>query len=195
MAHKCFMSFKTEDMEYKKYIQNNLAVDMVDKSLDEPIDSDDEDYIMRVIREQYLSDSTVTVHLIGLKSAEVLGWEEQKFIKRELQASLYDGEGNTRSGILGVVLPSMYDQIYKGVYVCRPCGKTVSSVLVNEDTTISEFHKNYYIDPGKCHHGEDDRYCVLAKWDDFKADPSEYIETASAKRDHYIAEHIIVRPE
>ena len=42
MAHKCFMSFKTEDKEYKEYIQNELDVDMIDKSLDEPINSDDE---------------------------------------------------------------------------------------------------------------------------------------------------------
>jgi hypothetical protein len=32
---------------------------MIDHSLDDPIDSDDEDYIMRKIREEYLSNSTV----------------------------------------------------------------------------------------------------------------------------------------
>ena len=64
-THKCFISFKTHDMEFKKYIQENLAVDMIDKSLNEPINSQDEDYIMRKIREDYLKDSTVTIHLIG----------------------------------------------------------------------------------------------------------------------------------
>lgn len=194
MAHKSFISFKTEDSAYKEAIQLLPSLDIIDKSLDEAIKSDDEEYIMQKIREDYLADSTVTIHLIGLKSAEALGWEEQKFIKRELQASLYNGEGNTRSGILGIVLPTMYDQIYKGAYVCTPCGTNVSCVLVNADTTISEFHKNYYIDPDKCHHGEDDRYCVLVKWDDFKADPNKYIEQAFAKREHYIADHVTVRP-
>lgn len=47
MAHKCFISFKTEDMYYKNYIQNYLNVDMIDKSLNEPINSYNEDYIMR----------------------------------------------------------------------------------------------------------------------------------------------------
>ena len=70
MAHKCFISFKTEDERYKKYIQNDLGVDMIDKSLNEPINSDNEDYVMRQIRENYLSDSTVTIFLIGNKSAE-----------------------------------------------------------------------------------------------------------------------------
>ena len=70
MGHKCFISFKTENSEYKDYIQNDLDVDMIDKSLNEPINSDDEDYIMRKIREDYLSDSTVTIFLIGNVSAE-----------------------------------------------------------------------------------------------------------------------------
>ena len=107
MAHKCFISFKTEDECYKKYIQNSLDVDMIDKSLDEPIDSDDEDYIMRKIREDYLSDSTVTIFLIGNKSAENSSGENQTFIKREIQASLYNGKDNTKNGILGIVLPSI----------------------------------------------------------------------------------------
>ena len=70
MSHKCFISFKTEDKEYKRYIQEDLKIDMIDKSLNTPINSTDEDYIMRKIREDYLSDSTVTIHLIGEYSAE-----------------------------------------------------------------------------------------------------------------------------
>ena len=86
MGHKCFISFKKEDEAYKKAIQSWVdknKVDMIDKSLNTPIDSDDEDYIMRKIREDYLSDSTVTIFLIGARSSENLGWEEQKYIKRE----------------------------------------------------------------------------------------------------------------
>lgn len=59
MAHKCFISFKTEDTAYKKEIQDDLEVEMIDKSLNEAIDSDYEDHIMRKIREDYLADSTV----------------------------------------------------------------------------------------------------------------------------------------
>lgn len=125
MGHKCYISFKTEDEEYKGTIQqwkDNNKVDMIDKSLNAPIDSDDEDYIMRKIREDYLSDSTVTIFIIGNKSCESLGWQEQKYIKRELQASLYDGEyPNNRNGILGIVLPSMYDVIYQGSHICDKC--------------------------------------------------------------------------
>lgn len=95
MGHKCFISFKTEDESYKKEIQDDLDIDMIDKSLNEAINSDDKDYIMRKIREDYLSDSTVTIFLIGNKSAENTFFEDQTYIKRELQASLYNGEDNS----------------------------------------------------------------------------------------------------
>ncbi|UPT69906.1 MAG: TIR domain-containing protein [Flavobacterium sp. JAD_PAG50586_2] len=167
MGRKCFISFKTEDKEYKKFIQDDLNVDMIDKSLDHPIDSDDEDYIMRKIREDYLSDSTVTIFLIGQYSNENLGYQEQKFLKRELQASLYNGVGNTRNGILGVVLPNMLSSIYTGSGQCYSCGKVHTYVNITNSTTITEFGYNYYIPSNKCSWSEDDRYCVLVSWDDF----------------------------
>lgn len=44
MKHKCFISFKTEDISYKETIQNDLNVDMIDKSLNKPIDSQNEEW-------------------------------------------------------------------------------------------------------------------------------------------------------
>lgn len=192
--HKCFISFKTEDECYKKYIQNSLDVDMIDKSLDEPIDSDDEDYIMRKIREDYLSDSTVTIFLIGNKSAEYSLFENQTFIKRELQASLYNGNNNTKNGILGVVLPSMYDNIYKGSHTCKICGSIHNFVHIDNSTVISEFSYNYYIPNNKCSWAEDDRYCVLVKWEDFCKRPEYYIDLAFNKRNQPISKKTKVKP-
>lgn len=74
MVHKCFISFKTEDKDYKRKIHEDL--DMIDKSLHISIDSDNEDCIMRKIREDYLSDSTVMIFLIGEYSAENLLLED-----------------------------------------------------------------------------------------------------------------------
>lgn len=193
MARKCFISFKTEDTAYKLAIQNSLRLDMVDKSLDIPIDSQDEDYIMQKIRSDYLSDSTVTIHLIGARSAEQFGQNEQRFIKRELQASLYDGPNNSRNGILGIVLPSMYGQIYLRDGACQNCGSAISILNISDSTTIREFHTNYFI-PGKCHWTEADRYCVLVKWDEFVKNPDIYIELAFNKRNDPIAKKVKVRP-
>lgn len=199
MGHKCFISFKKEDEGYKKEIQRwnkNNKVDMIDKSLDTPIDSEDEDYIMRKIREDYLSDSTVTIFIIGLHSNENLGWNEQRYIKRELQASLYNGEGNTRSGILGVVLPEMYDVIYKGTYKCNECHSNHNWVAIDDTTVIKEFSRNYYLNNhGKCAYSEEDRYCILVKWDNFMKDPNKYIGLAFEKRRQDIANEVVVYPK
>lgn len=195
MARKCFISFKTEDDFYKKYIQDFLDVDMIDRSLNDPIQSYDEDYILRKIREDYLSDSTVTIHLIGNRSSESLGTHEQRFIKREIQASLYHSDGNTKSGILGIVLPLMDASIYKGKYNCSECGGSHNTVAINDSTVIKEFSYNYYIPNDKCAWSEDDRYCVLTPWEDFKKAPNEFIEKAFQKRSHEIAEKTKVYPK
>lgn len=194
---KCFISFKTEDIDYKEKIEKEMELDLIDKSLKESIDSDDEDYIMRKIREDYLQDSSVTIHLIGRKSSESLGWEEQRYIKRELQASLYRGDGKPRKGILGVVLPSVENNIYLGKKECTKCDKPhkVNLVAINDNTTVKEFSYNYYIPNDKCSHSEEDRYCVLVKWNDFFSDPTKYIEKAYEKKNHSISEKVKVYPK
>jgi hypothetical protein len=194
MGHKCFISSKTEDFQYKKYIQENLNVNMIDNSLNEPIDSDDLDYIMRKIRDEKLSDSTVTIFLIGQKSGENLGAYEQRYIKRELQASLYHREENTQNGILGIVLPSMSTTVYKGSGICHKCGKSHNYINIWDSTTIKEFSYNYYIPCDKCSWSDDDRYCILVKWDDFCLAPETFIELAFNKRTNPIAEKTRVRP-
>ncbi|MCG2806752.1 MAG: TIR domain-containing protein [Coriobacteriia bacterium] len=193
MGHKCFISFKTEDLAYKTHIQTELDVDMIDKSLDEPIDSDDEDYILRKIREDYLSDSTVTIHLIGSRSAENLGWDEQRFIKRELQASLYDATQSGRSGILGIVLPSVDSLVFKGSIQCSTCGNSHNCVAMDDNTTVKEFSYNYYIPNNKCCHTEEERFCVLVRWEDFCAAPNQYIDAAFDKRSEPIADKVKVK--
>ena len=194
MGHKVYISFKTEDSGYKEAIQSWDYLDYVDKSLNSPINSNDIEYILRKIRDDYLRDSTVTVFLIGDRSAENLGEWEQQYIKRELQASLYNGAGNTKNGILGVVLPSMEDRIYQGSHTCSICGKTHNYVRVNDSTVIKEFSYNYYLPNAGCAWSEDERYCVLARWDDFRQNPNMWIDKAYEKRTDPIAAKTKVRP-
>jgi hypothetical protein len=194
MGHRCFISFKKEDEVYKKHIQDVMNVDMIDHSLDDAIDSNDEVYVMRKIREDYLSTSTVTIFLIGNNSNENLGWEKQKYIKRELQASLFHGSGNTQNGILGIILPSMYNSIDGGSRVCNICGLRHNTMYINDNTVIKEFSYNYFIPNNKCSWTEDDRYCILVRWDEFEIDPETYIDMAFEKRNHPIAEKTKVRP-
>lgn len=194
MSHKAYTSFKTEDLSYKLFLQDLASLDIIDKSLDVAIESDDEDYILQVIREDYLRDSTVTIHLIGLYGAENRGRYEQRFIKRELQASLYDGAGNTQNGILGIVLPAAVPNVFKGSSTCWSCGGTHNIVSIGDATTIREFSYNYYIPNGKCCHSEDERYCVLVDWDAFLKDPNSWVDAAFAKRTASIADKTCVYP-
>lgn len=200
MAHKCFISFKKEDQWYRNKIDDLFsASDIINKGLDRVIDSYDGDYIMQTICQDYLKDSTVTVFLIGIHSSENEGYDymgrrKNYFIERELQASLYNGRGNTRNGILGVVLPEMYDRIYKGTLPCLVCGKTHSTVDIDDSTVIREFSKNYYIEPHSgCSWTEDERYCVLVKWDDFVVNPELYVDMAFDKRSREIINKVKIR--
>lgn len=172
---------------------------MIDKTLDRWIDSTNGDYIMKVIREDYLKDSTVTICIIGNHSSENEEYDQDGlmknyFIIRELQASLFDGEGNTRNGILVVVIHEMYDKIYRGSYVCPNCGREHNYVNTNDDAVIKEFSMNYYIKPHEgCGWSEDEKYCILVKWDDFISDPETYINMDFEKRSAPIAKKITVR--
>lgn len=182
--HKCFISFKKEDEAYKLKIQEQLGKDYyIDKSLNERINSEDHDYVMQVLRRDYISDSTVTIVLIGNYSSEALGEHEQYYIKHEIMASLYNGDGNTRNGILGVVLPEVHDKVFRGQYRCWRCGCIHTQVDVGS-TTVKEFSYNYYLPnpKGVCSWAEDDRYCVLVSYADFMSDPGTWIDKAFLKR-------------
>ncbi len=62
MAHKCFISFKKEDQYYRNKLDSLFDdEDVINKSLDRVIDSENGNYIMQVIRDDYLKDSTVTI--------------------------------------------------------------------------------------------------------------------------------------
>lgn len=171
-------------------------LDYIDKSLNAPINSSDPDYILQRIRSDYLNDSTVTIFLIGAYSAESLGANEQYYIKKELQASLYNSSTSTKSGILGIVLPDMEQAVFGGgTYNCSTCGGSHNLVKINDSTVVTEFSYNYYIPPNsKCAHAEDDRYCVLVRWSDFASDPNAWIDRAFDKRSAPIASRTRVRP-
>lgn len=189
--HNCFISYKKEDRE-KGYLQKVLNVlheeQVTGKALNKTIPSDDIDEVMKVIREEYLSNTSVTIFLIGENSSELEGldyegYNKQSFIIRELQASLYDGKNNRRSGILGIVLPEVESAIYQGQYRCEKCGEIHNYVNINDSTVIREFSANYYLkrNENNCCYEESGRFCVLVKLRDFLNNPNYYINSAYEK--------------
>ena len=197
MAHRCFISFKKEDVFYKDELVKILkGVDIPVNVLDKVIDSEDIDYVLQKIRDDYMNNTTVTLFLIGEHSSEKEGVDEngfnhQSYIIRELRATLMDREGNPRDGLLGIVLPNMYDAVYGQSYQCEHCHQTIKIVNIGPSTTIKEFSENYYLHKGKCgHYSEENRFCVLAKYDDFIKNPKHYIDLAYDKINQPIAKEV-----
>ena len=197
MSHNCFISFKKEDDYYKEKILTKLGSERIlGRALDEWIDSPDIDYVMQVIRTKYMAGTTVTIFLIGEHSSEkegndILERPKNAFIQRELQATLYDGESFPRSGLLGVVLPSMESKIYKGSYTCETCGETHNCVDISDNTVIKEFSANYYLkkDMG-CAYSEAGRFCVLVRYSEFMNNPDKYIDMAYDKLNEPICDEV-----
>ena len=194
--HNCFISFKKENSIYKNKILDKLGEERIQgRALDRWIDSNDIEYVMQKIREEYMKNTSVTIFLIGSHSSEKEGsdiyGDKNAFIKKELQATLYDGKGFRRSGLLGVVLPEMEDKIYLGDYICSECGGKHRWVNISDDTVIKEFSANYYLkkDAGCCY-TEAGRFCVLVKYSEFINDPDKYINKAFEKLDEPICKEV-----
>jgi hypothetical protein len=104
--HKCFISYHVDDMNEVEKFVDDFGAEFIPRSVgvtveDDFIDSTDEDYIKRRIRELYLSDSTVTIVLLGKCT-----WG-RKFVDWEIASSLRNDPVNKRNGLLAYPLPSM----------------------------------------------------------------------------------------
>lgn len=72
--------------------------------------------------------------------------------------------------------------------------KLTVRVDIDDSTVIREFSKNYYIEPHSgCSWTEDERYCVLVKWDDFVVNPELYVDMAFDKRSREIINKVKIR--
>ena len=159
MAPRCYVSHKSIDRHYRDEIAA-MGVDMAANPYDGSADYDDE-RILAKLRKGSLADTTITLYLIGTHSAETLGWEKQKYIKRELQASMLPSGDGLPNALLGVVLPAAYHRVYDG-----------GTAKIGDETVVREFNRAYIA--GRC-------FTVL-RWDEFKTDPQKYIMEVCAAR-------------
>ena len=68
--HKCFVSYHVADIDEVETFINTFGSEFIARSVgvtveDDFVDSDDEEYVKRRIREKYLTDSSVTILLLG----------------------------------------------------------------------------------------------------------------------------------
>ena len=183
----CFISFKKEDEKYKDKILVKLGKQRIHgKALDKPIEDKNIDYVMQEIRKRYIQNTQVTIFLIGEHSSENEGkdlkGDKNAYIKRELQATLYDAKGFPRSGLLGIVLPKMETKIYTEEYYFDSQHIRHKKININDSTVIKEFSKNYFLKKDKNgYYNEPGRFCVLARYCEFMQNPDKYIKKAYNK--------------
>ena len=104
--HKCFVSYHVADMDEVESFIDDYGSSFIARCVgvteeSDFVDSTDEEYIKRRIREDYLTDSTVTIVLLGKCT-----WS-RKFVDWEISSSLRNDSNNKRSGLLVIPLPSM----------------------------------------------------------------------------------------
>lgn len=103
--HKVFISYHHKnDYLYKQEFErlfNNIIISKAVANGDINPDNSDE-YIKRLIQQEYITDSTVTIVLLGTETAK------RKHIDWEISASLSRKVGGY-SGLLGIILPTHPD--------------------------------------------------------------------------------------
>src|SRR5437588_9828288 len=104
VRHRVFLSYHGDDKEAVDAFVNqfdDLEDSFIDLGIlmpDEIVDSDDDDYVMRRIREEFLEDTTVTMVVI-----DDCTWSRQ-FVDWEVQASLRQSADGKPNGLLTILL-------------------------------------------------------------------------------------------
>ena len=121
VRHKTFISYHRDDQkEVDKFIETfdherdvfiARAVGS-DQTMDELIESDNDEYVMRRIREDHIRDSTVTLLFVGKNT-----WS-RKFVDWELAASLHQGpKAGLPNGVLAILSPELSKAILPDRFV------------------------------------------------------------------------------
>ena len=107
--HRVFVSYyHTDDQDYRNLFEGMFS-DYHNIMVSESIEIGDidpylkTDVIRQKIRDEYLRDSTVTIVLVGPHT-----WQ-RKFVDWEIGSSIRKTQYNSRSGLLGILLPTHPD--------------------------------------------------------------------------------------
>jgi len=106
--HTCFVSYHHEDQDEVEEFLDTFGHVFIARVLgvsdeDDFVDSDNTDYIMDYIREVYLTDSTVTIVMVGK------GTWASRYVDWEVFSTLRNDKNNRRSGLMAITLPSAAD--------------------------------------------------------------------------------------
>ena len=133
VRHKSFVCYHHDDQTEVEKFLDDFEDAFIPRVLgvsdeDDFIASDDTDYIMDRIREKYLTDSTVTIVLVGKCT-----WA-RRYVDWEVYSTLRNDKLNRRSGLMAITLPSVAD------YASRQLPPRVSD-NVDEDKGYARWWK------------------------------------------------------
>lgn len=179
---KVYLSYRNGQEQYVEALTGILGEAVVQGHIASRVKSSDSEARMQRIRNEFLKDSEVTIYLIG-EGGSNFDKDVVKFQKLELQASLYENDGIKRNGLIGVVLPEMYEKLFFGELPCEICGDKHHAIHAFDDVVLHEFYYNYFLPLPEQHDhwDDDDRFCVLVRWDEFMKEPETFIELAYNK--------------
>jgi len=165
--HNVFISFHHEDQHYKNRFEELFSEiygileskAVMDNDIDENMSTD---AIRGKIRDSFIRSATVTVVLIGQDT-----WK-RKHVDWEISASIRKTKNNSRTGLIGILLPTHSDSL----------SEPLNSAMEKE---TFEYEK-YTIPPRLA----DNIDCGFAKLYDWNEDPEivqEWIHEAYKRRD------------
>lgn len=108
VKRRIFISFDHDDTDRVNGflgLRNIMdSFEFCNHKLDHRIKSNDSDYVCRIIREEYIRPASVTVALIGNKTAQ------SRWVRWEITESQRQGKG-----LLGICLPDSCGQVPTGI--------------------------------------------------------------------------------
>jgi hypothetical protein len=161
--HKVFVSYHhANDQKYRDYFEKLFSDKheiMVSKSVQiGDIDPNlTTETVRQKIRDEYLSDSTVTIVLIGAQT-----WQ-RKHIDWEIGSSIRDTKHSSRSGLLGIILPT----------------------YPRNDTTKYD----PYTIPPRLHYNIECEFAKIYNWSDDSSRVQEWIHDAFERRTKIIPDN------
>lgn len=138
--HKTFISFHNADNWYKDHLETQWGEQFdgfVSKSVgDGDIDPNlPTDHIRQLIRDDFISDATVTIVLVGQ------GTWRRKHVDWEIASSIRDTKNNSRTGLLGLLLPIYSAQLPYGM-MASVLKKTENGNIYNPFTIPPRLNDN-----------------------------------------------------
>jgi hypothetical protein len=146
MRHNVFVSYHhSNDQQYRNKFEQ-LFSNQYDIIISKSVQIGDinenlpTETIRQKIRDEYLRDSTVTVVLIGSET-----WK-RKHVDWEIGSSLRQTQYNSRSGLIGILLPSYHDyyNIKYGEFNHNTIPPRLSDNIKNEFAGLYDWSDNPY---------------------------------------------------